>query len=801
MNRDERRCTWCGRGDAVQAVSPRVRRCTVCGAVAPAAHRAIHASADLRPELARIAPGGLLRERYRLIEKLGHGAHGVSYYAEHRFLSHPCVVKILTARDAEASAEVQRLRREARAGFRVSHPNVVRVLDCDAIDGVWYFVMEYVEGANLADVLATGVLTPWRQGVEFALNATEGLGAIHRAGLAHRDIKPGNLILGLDGRVRVSDLGVAAFGDDDDAGRPRREAVGTPDYAAPEMFDPEEPHDHRADLYSLGATLFHLLTGRLPFGERGLFAALLDAQHGAPAWPADAPPDIPKWLTEAVLRLLAPQAADRFQSTDALLDFLRQPVAAPNEAVRTATFENLQPRGVAVLPFRNLGDDAGDDWLGVALAEYLSRGLARTPGVYVVDAQAFQNLFAQMPADGDATSQMRSAGRLAGAGTIVVGEYRRRGPQLQIVSRLVRSTDNSTPVVAEVEGPLASLVERQEALLAQLLAAIGAATTTSAVVHPPALRVQEKCALARQAYLRGEYEEAIRLAESAVDAEAETAEPLQYVGVCLARLGRYEEAGATHRRQEELARRRGDSRLLVEALANLGVMHYFRGEYAAALEFYERAAAMGESLRLTAELANIYNNLGFVQFRLRRPPDAERAFLRAIELHRGYGALASLVAPYNGMGNVLLEQARFDEAAGYYRRALALAEEIGDRTNVGMCYAHLGRCASLQGRYADAKHEFNMALNALEETRFLNGLAVTYEHIAEMHMQECNFEEAVRCADKRIELARLHANRRIEIAAWQQKADALRRAGRSSDAEAALAEANRAPAAAPVGRR
>ena len=102
---------------------------------------------------------------------------------------------------------------------------------------------------------------------------------------------------------------------------------------------------------------------------------------------------------------------------------------------------------------------------------------------------------------------------------------------------------------------------------------------------------------------------------------------------------------------------------------------------------------------------------------------------------------------------------------------------------------HLGRCASLAGQFAEAKNEFALALNALEETSFWNGLARVYEHIAEMHLRLGHYDEAARCADQRIELARRHANRRMETSAWHQKAEALRRAGRTEEADACRAHA------------
>lgn len=236
----------------------------------------------------------------------------------------------------------------------------------------------------------------------------------------------------------------------------------------------------------------------------------------------------------------------------------------------------------------------------------------------------------------------------------------------------------------------------------------------------------------------------------------------------------------------QIAEERGDKRVLLEAHANLGAMHYFKGEYETAHECYTQAAELADEVGLMPERAQIDNNAGFALFRLGRPREAEQAYLRAIETLKAYGALAALIGPFNGMGNVLLEEQRFDEARDYYERALRLGQEVGDRTNIGVSHMHLGRCALLQGRFAAAKNEFALALNALEETSFWNVLARTYGYMAEMNLRLSDVAEAIRCADKRIELAQRHANRTMEAAAWHQKAQALRIAGRDTEAETCL---------------
>jgi serine/threonine protein kinase/Flp pilus assembly protein TadD len=732
-----------------------------------------------------------LRGKYRLLQRLGEGAHGVTYLAQHEYLSHPCVVKLLPPRFGQATeAAIRRLRNEAQVGFRVQDPLVVRVLDCDVIHGVWYFVMEYVDGVDLASVLGVKPALPWQQALRLISDAAGGLAAIHRVGLLHRDIKPGNLILGTDGRVRVADLGVAGLAQEqpDWSFLDGPSMVGTLAYTAPEVFRPGGHPGPESDLYSLGVTLYHILVGRLPHEGNLVFQQLIDAQCRPAAWPADAPTGVPDWLVEVVLRLLAIERPDRLHSAEELVARLNPParptVAMPATPSVAGGAEKLRPRGVGVTPFKNEGAASDDDWLGYAIVNYLSRTLAEMPGVYVADQDALATMLRQMEsaAERDEVRHFLEAGRLVGAGTIVTGSFVRDGTRLVVQAQAVRAEDGRVFPLERVEGALANLPDLEHALFEQLAGVLGLERARVARPHEPELPAREKFVRGKQAFLRGEYEGAIALAEEAVALDPDFAEAIGFAGICLARLGRYEEAEQHHRREEALARGCGDSRREVEALANLGAMNYFRGDYDAAQSQYLQAAQAAEPLGLAAEHAQICNNLGFVLFRRGQPVEAQTYFLRAIEAHRAYGGLTSLVGPYNGLGNVLVEQNRYAEAGSYYQRALALAREVDDRASVGTTHMHLGRCAALQGHFAEAKHELTMALNALEETRFWNGLARAYEYVAEMHLQLGDCDEAARCADKRIELARQHSNVRMEAAAWMQKAQALRRAGRPEEA-------------------
>jgi tetratricopeptide (TPR) repeat protein len=350
------------------------------------------------------------------------------------------------------------------------------------------------------------------------------------------------------------------------------------------------------------------------------------------------------------------------------------------------------------------------------------------------------------------------------------------------------------------EGNLARLDDLEQKLVRQLAEALGvgsqAVEEARHPIHTPLLAAQEKLALGRLAFVHGSYEHAAELGAEALELDPEYPEAMGFVGVCYARMGQYDDAERQHRRQEVFGSQWHDDRLRVEALANLGVMYYFRSDYDAAGKHYAEAARLAGSLGLRVEQAQIWNNLGFVLFRQGRPAEAERAFLSAIEIHRAYGGLAFLANPYNGMGNVQVEQGRFDEGRWYYQHALVIATEMGDRATIGSTHMHLGRCAASQQRFTEAKDEFTMALNAFEETRFSTALARAYEYMTDINLQLGDYDEAICCADKRVSLARQHANARMEAAAWMQKAESLKRAGRTEEAAACLALGQSAAAAA-----
>jgi tetratricopeptide (TPR) repeat protein len=189
-------------------------------------------------------------------------------------------------------------------------------------------------------------------------------------------------------------------------------------------------------------------------------------------------------------------------------------------------------------------------------------------------------------------------------------------------------------------------------------------------------------------------------------------------------------------------------------------------------ELFTAAIEIESQRRPTPNLARLYSNLGFALLRLEHADEAEKAFREAIHISRHLGMLVSLMGPCNGLGGIMLQRGQHDEARRYYLRTLSLASECGDRVALGLAHMNLGRCATRSQDFDTALTEFEAALRELQNTEFWNGLTLVYEHLADLHLQRHDPQAALQSVEKRIELARKHGNRRMEAAAWEQRARA-----------------------------
>ena len=204
---------------------------------------------------------------YTILEKLGKGSMGVVYKARQNSVNRIVAIKILLDGLAQNKEFIRRFEREAQIAAKLSHNNIVNAIDAGEAGGRYFFVMEFVEGPTIKDFLDKNRVFEEKDAVRIAMAVAEALKHASQRGLIHRDVKPENVILTKDGGVKLADLGLARLTGDETWGLSEAGmAIGTPYYISPEQVRGQTDVDIRADIYSLGATLYHMVTGKVPYG-------------------------------------------------------------------------------------------------------------------------------------------------------------------------------------------------------------------------------------------------------------------------------------------------------------------------------------------------------------------------------------------------------------------------------------------------------------------------------------------------------------------------------------------------------
>ncbi len=273
-----------------------------------------------QPEPCHAVAVGSTLGRCQLTGILGRGASATVYRALHRGLRIPVAVKVPNSEAGGFHPDcLEELRCEAELLAACTHPNIVRVYDLDDNPELPYLVLECIDGPNLKEVLRQERSLPAERALDLVLPVLDALEAIWSAGIIHRDVKPGNILLGNDGTVKLADFGQAVRLIDGKPDPARSTVVtGTPAYLAPEQFLTPGDIDHRADIYALGTTLYEMVTGRLPFPGRSRLDVLLKHVMEAPQPPDVRAPGLDAALSDVILVMMAKDAADRYADADVL---------------------------------------------------------------------------------------------------------------------------------------------------------------------------------------------------------------------------------------------------------------------------------------------------------------------------------------------------------------------------------------------------------------------------------------------------------------------------------------------------
>ena len=300
---------------------------------------------------------GLLVGKYVILDRLGSGSMGRVYKAHHQLMGRVVALKIIAPEIVTNERVVSRFQREMRLVGKLDHPNVVRAFDADQTNGILYIVMEYVPGLSLGQKLKEGPISPV-DAVSYAAQAALGLAHAHAQGIVHRDVKPSNLLLNDEKQVKVLDLGLGVLMDGDEHATFATAdgvAVGTVDYMSPEQACGRDV-DGRSDLFSLGCSLYHLITGRQAFPGDTPIERLGRRINNKHVPITDLRPDLPSSLVHVLDKLLANKPHERFQTGDEAAEALNALIrpkkpAAHAPAPKKATPEpSVEPAPVGPPP-------------------------------------------------------------------------------------------------------------------------------------------------------------------------------------------------------------------------------------------------------------------------------------------------------------------------------------------------------------------------------------------------------------------------------------------------------------------
>ncbi|HEY8431247.1 MAG TPA: protein kinase [Sandaracinaceae bacterium] len=578
-----------------------------------------------------LAPGQVFADRYEVQALLGRGGMGAVYRVHDRKLDEVVALKLLTLATDRA---VDRFLREVRLARRVTHPNVARTHDLGEHEGVHFLTMEYVRGKPLDRVLEEQERLDPARAAHVAEQIAAGLEAAHAAGVVHRDLKPANVLIGEDGRVVLTDFGIARATRVDTRTHDTGALIGTPHYMAPEQVL-GKPVDARADIYALGLILYELLTGRLPFESDNPLAAAVMRLHEAPADPRTYA-SVPDPLAELALACIAREPEARPEDAGTVREALRAfRTGTPPDLARrdppslpsgVGLFAPMSPgrRAVAVLPFVYRGDPA-HDYLGEGLAEELIDVLSRTKGLRVLALGATKRF-------ADERDPARIGAEL-GADAVVDGTVQLAGDRVRIAARLVDSDSGVQRWSERFDGRVADVFELQERMgrrVAESLRLEIDAAAHRRSAPQEAIELYLKARREVRTDMMNRAANAVVMLERCIEIAPSLTPAYPAHAIASVRAWWHEQRDEGRAREQ---RARASVQRAMQLAPDVAETHLARAMLSVQLgEFREASLALARALDIAPTMAEAHHYLGELQVEAGRPAEGRRRLELALEL-------------------------------------------------------------------------------------------------------------------------------------------------------------------------